>query len=99
MSALRPSIEQIERRLLDVFPDAVLQIDDESHLHAGHAGAQGGAGHFKVTIACSALCGKPRLAAHRLVYDALAAWIPSGIHALSIHVTPLHANEHPSESA
>ncbi|MBU3541664.1 BolA family transcriptional regulator [Polynucleobacter sp. MWH-Loch1C5] len=62
-----------------------LQIDDESHLHAGHTSA-GSAGHYRVYIASPKLEGLSRVAQHRLVYDALAPWIPQEIHALAIVV-------------
>ena len=61
-----------------------LLIEDESHLHAGHIGAQGGAGHYRIHIESSAFKGLNRVQKHRLVYDALSAWIPQEIHALAI---------------
>jgi len=53
---------------------------------AGHAGASGGAGHYRVRIAAAAFIGRPLLACHRLVYDAVADWMPSRIHALAIEI-------------
>lgn len=64
-------------------PVAVLEIRDDSAQHAGHAGAAAG-GHFSVTIVAPAFAGKPRVARHRLVYDALADAMQRGIHALAI---------------
>ena len=61
-----------------------LEIEDESHLHAGHAGAAGGAGHFRITLTAASFNGLSRVARHRLVYDALKAYIPQEIHALAI---------------
>ena len=61
-----------------------LQIEDESHLHAGHAGAAGGAGHFRITLTAASFNGLSRVARHRLVYDALKDYIPQEIHALAI---------------
>lgn len=66
-----------------------LVIDDESHLHAGHAGAAGGAGHFRITITAQAFTGLNSVARHRLVYGALKEFMPHEIHALAIHaLTP-----------
>ena len=61
-----------------------LRIEDESHLHAGHAGAQGGAGHYRIHINSPQFKGLNRVQKHRLVYDALSAWMPHEIHALAI---------------
>lgn len=60
-----------------------LQITDDSHLHAGHAGNTGG-GHFTVFIVSEAFAGLSPLKRHRLVYEAAAELLPSAIHALSI---------------
>lgn len=74
---------QIEAALRQALQPAALQVVDDSHLHAGHAGAREGR-HFTVHIRCEAFAGKPRVVRHRLVYDALAALFPQGIHALAI---------------
>lgn len=65
-----------------------LEVLDESYQHEGHAGANGtGFGtHFRVRIAAPALTGLPRVQQHRLVYDALKAFIDGGAHAISIEV-------------
>lgn len=63
-------------------PDAV-EVQDDSHLHAGHAGAREGR-HFTVRIVSERFAGLSRVARHRLVYDALHDLIPQGIHALAI---------------
>ena len=60
-----------------------LAIADESHRHAGHAGA-GGGGHFRVDIVAAAFSGKNTLARHRLVYDAAGDLMHHRIHALAI---------------
>ena len=72
-------------------PDA-LEVRDDSHLHAGHAGAREG-GHFTVRITSSAFDGLSRVARHRLVYDAARPLIAEGIHALAIEqaCTPAEA--------
>jgi len=63
-----------------------LEVLDESWQHAGHAGANGtGFGtHFRVRIAAARLAGLPRVAQHRLVYDALREFIAAGVHAIAI---------------
>jgi BolA protein len=69
-----------------------LQIDDDSHLHAGHAGARGGAGHYRVHLVSAQFSGLSALARHRAVYAALAELMPKEIHALSIRaLTPQEA--------
>ena len=61
-----------------------LEVADESHKHAGHAGARGGQGHFSVDIVSEAFRGKLPLARHRLVYAALGGMMQTDIHALAI---------------
>ncbi len=73
---------QIEAAL-QVLQPLSLRVEDDSHLHAGHAGAREGR-HFSVHIVSGRFTDLSRLARHRLVYDALAALIPQGIHALAI---------------
>ena len=74
---------QIRERLVAALQPSRLDIRDDSHLHAGHAGAREG-GHYHVTIAAEGFRGRSVLARHRLVYDALAGLLPGRIHALSI---------------
>jgi len=62
----------------------MLEIEDESHLHAGHAGARDGRGHYRLTLVSDAFEGKSRLGRHRLVFDALGDMMDTDIHALSI---------------
>ena len=76
-------IEEITVRLQSLAP-STMNIDDESAMHAGHAGNKGG-GHFKLTMTSSHFCGKSQIMRHRLIYQILADLIPSKIHALSIH--------------
>ena len=80
MSVAAPEIEAALRERLQ--PD-LLEVQDDSHLHAGHAGAREGR-HFTVRITAAAFTGQTRIARHRLVYDALGTLIPKGIHALAI---------------
>lgn len=76
-------VEEITRRLQSLAP-STLQIEDESAMHAGHAGNAGG-GHFKLKITSSHFSEKSQIMRHRIIYQALADLIPSKIHALSIH--------------
>jgi BolA protein len=80
-------VAQIETRLTEAFSPSHLLVKDQSHLHAGHAGARDGRGHFDVTIEAEAFSGKRPLACHRMVYDALGSLMETDIHALSIHAT------------
>ena len=77
------SAEQIEAVLRAALAPLELVVRDDSHLHAGHAGAREGR-HFAVRIVSPRFNGLSRLARHRLVYDSLNALIPRGIHALAI---------------
>ena len=78
-------VARIEALLIEAFAPEHLLVKDQSHLHAGHAGAQDGRGHFDVTIVAEAFEGKMPLARHRMVYDALGTMMETDIHALSIH--------------
>ena len=60
-----------------------LELVDDSAAHAGHAGARSGA-HFNLRIVSARFAGLPRIARHRLVYDALRPWMAEGVHALAI---------------
>lgn len=82
-ASLRPSLAQLDAALRAAFSPTRLELADDSHLHAGHAGAREG-GHFRVLIRSERLRGLSRVAKHRLVYDALGEWVPRGIHALVI---------------
>jgi BolA protein len=77
-------IATIRERLLEALEPELLEIDDESHLHAGHAGARDGRGHFRVIVVSPAFAGQTRIQRHQLVYTALGALMQTDIHALSI---------------
>lgn len=83
-ATVRPSLEELRERLDAAFPDADIELQDDSHLHAGHAGSAGGAGHYTVRIRSPRFAGLGRLARHRLVYHALQDWMPHRVHALVI---------------
>lgn len=77
-------LPEIRRRLQAAFAPEALEVEDQSHLHVGHAGARDGRGHFRVMIVAEAFNGKPMLARHRAVYAALGDLMQSDIHALAI---------------
>lgn len=77
-------VEKIRTRLTQKLQPSHLDIIDQSHLHAGHAGAKEGKGHFAVEITSAAFAGKSLIQRHRLVYDALGDLMQTDIHALSI---------------
>jgi BolA family transcriptional regulator, general stress-responsive regulator len=74
----------IESKLRAALNPTEFQIVDESHLHAGHAGARGGGGHFRVRIVSQQFQGQNRLARQRAVYGALGTMMEKEIHALSM---------------
>ncbi|WEN13738.1 BolA family transcriptional regulator [Rhodanobacter sp. AS-Z3] len=75
-------LEQIRQRLTQALAPIELEVVDEGHLHAGHAGE--GKGHFHVHIVSPAFDGLLPIRRHRLVYAALDGLMEHGIHALSI---------------
>ncbi len=85
----------LRRRLESRFAPKLLVIEDESHLHAGHAGAAGGHSHFRVTIVAEAFRGVSPVARHRLVYAAVGDLLESDIHALAIEASPPPAADGP----
>ncbi len=76
------TLELLRQRLAVLAPQS-LTIVDESHRHAGHAGAREG-GHFRLEIVSTAFAGHNTMARHRLVYDAAGDLMRGKIHALSI---------------
>jgi BolA protein len=83
-STQRLSAADLEARLRERLQIQALSIEDDSHKHAGHAGAQGGAAHFSVRLISERFIGLSRVARHRLVYDAVSDWMPDRLHALAI---------------
>ncbi|WP_313254504.1 BolA family protein [Stenotrophomonas sp.] len=85
-------VEQIRTALQAAFHPDLLEVEDDSHRHAGHAGARDGRGHFNVTVVSAAFAGKGPLARHRAVYAAVGEMMQTDIHALSIKaLTPAEA--------
>jgi BolA protein len=90
--------ERLEQVLAQALEPSAIEVQDDSHLHAGHAGAREGR-HFTVRITSLAFEGLTRVARHRLVYDAARSLIAEGIHALAIVArTPTEA-EHDAPSS
>jgi len=77
-------VGRIRRRLEESFSPVELIVEDDSHKHAGHAGAAGGLGHFSVRIVSGAFRGMSSVARHRQIYAALADLMKTDIHALAI---------------
>lgn len=92
MNLPAPDAATIEAELRAALTPLAIEVTDDSHLHAGHAGAREGR-HFSVRIISTRFAGLTRIARHRLVYDILARWMPRGIHALAL--TALTPDEAP----
>ncbi|HEY2635573.1 MAG TPA: BolA family protein [Steroidobacteraceae bacterium] len=80
--------QRLRSRLESRFAPTLLIIEDESHMHAGHAGAAGGQSHFRITIVSEVFRGVSALARHRLVYAAVDDLLKTDIHALAIEASP-----------
>ena len=78
-------VEAIQQALESAFSPLHIQVKDQSHLHAGHAGARDGLGHFEVTIVADAFDGMSRIERHRMIYAALGTMMQTDIHALKIN--------------
>jgi BolA protein len=76
--------ERLEARLRSALQPVELRVVDDSHLHAGHAGAAGGHGHFTVLLVSEQFAGLPVVRRHRMVYEAVGEMMTTDIHALSI---------------
>jgi BolA family transcriptional regulator, general stress-responsive regulator len=76
--------ERIEHILRQTLAATVVEVEDESALHVGHAGAASGGGHYRVTVVSPLFEGKNQVQRHRMVYDVLAAEMQQTIHALAL---------------
>ncbi|MFN4142091.1 BolA family protein [Aestuariivirga sp.] len=86
---LGPVGQKISAKLVQAFAPAALEVVDESHRHAGHAGARpDGESHFRVKIVAEAFRGKSRVEQHRMVNAALAEELKERVHALAIQSSP-----------
>jgi BolA protein len=80
--------DTIAEKLTAAFEPASLRVVDESHQHEGHAGHRpGGETHYRVYIVSELFRGKSRIDRHRMVNQALARELASGVHALAIHAS------------
>ncbi|POA99904.1 BolA family transcriptional regulator [Chromobacterium sinusclupearum] len=80
---------QLLETALQVLAPEHLDIQDDSALHAGHAGAKGGGGHYTLTIVSARFAGLGRVQRHRLIYQTLGELMTSRVHALAIRaLTP-----------
>ena len=85
MSQLGPVGQRIEEILREAFEPVHLEVIDESHRHAGHAGAHPeGESHFRVIIVSEAFAGKPLVQRHRMINEALGDLLRERVHALAI---------------
>ena len=82
---------KIQNLLDQAFKPSFLEIIDDSHKHAGHAGASQG-GHYQVTIVSKSFEGKKLLESHRMIYQALEP-VKSSIHALAIKASATQSND------
>jgi len=77
-------VDRIQMLLETAFEPESLNVEDDSHKHAGHEGAKSGLGHFNVSIVSTHFNGMKMLARHRAVYAALDDMMRTDIHALAI---------------
>jgi len=82
--SLDTRVERIRERLQAALGPTLLEVGDDSHLHAGHAGAASGGGHYSVKIVSDRFTGQRLVMRHRLVYDAVHDMMQAEIHALAI---------------
>lgn len=78
------------RDLLGALQAEHIEIIDDSHLHAGHAGAREGGGHYRLSIVSPQFVGKSTVARHRMIYSALQEMMKRDIHALNINAFAPH---------
>ena len=82
-------ISLVKSRLEKHLNPTMLEIDDESKMHVGHAGAQGGMSHLAIKISSKSLEKMPKLLAHKTIYGALDDLMHTRIHALRIRIIKL----------
>ena len=81
----------IRARLMAAFDPSELEVIDDSHKHAGHAGARDGRGHFRVKIISPSFEGRKQIERHRMVYAALGSLMKTDIHAVSVRAAATEA--------
>lgn len=77
------TVELIQQKLALLSPERI-EVFDESGKHAGHEGAKGGGGHYRLLIVSAKFAGKPAVMRHRMIYDALGDMMRHDVHALAI---------------
>ncbi|WP_408003425.1 BolA family protein [Pseudothauera rhizosphaerae] len=91
-------VERIRSRLQETLAPSFIDVGDDSALHAGHAGARSGGGHYRLEIVAEAFAGKNTVARHRMIYAALGEMMGGDIHALAIRArTAAEAANQPTE--
>ena len=94
MNNIHPQIQIYKSELIQHLAPQVIEIEDDSHLHAGHSGhTSEGASHLRLFIVSDQFAGLSRVARHRLVYDILGSWMKKNIHALVINAKTPSENE------
>jgi BolA family transcriptional regulator, general stress-responsive regulator len=89
-------VGRIRQKISEGLSPLQCEVEDESALHAGHAGAASGGGHYRLRLVSPKFEGLGRLARHRLVYDCLGNMMHKEIHALAIvALTPAEADQQP----
>lgn len=89
-------MDEMRERLASLAPQSI-EIIDDSHLHAGHAGARSGGGHYRLTLVSDQFQGKSKVARHQMIYGALGELMRTRIHALAINaMTGEEANIQPT---
>lgn len=79
-------INRMRTALESALTPEFIEIEDESHLHHGHAGARDGRGHFALTLVSTSFDQKAAIARHRMVYQALGDMMQTDIHALRMNL-------------
>jgi len=92
------SVKDLIREKLAALAPESIEVDDESALHAGHEGARGGGGHYRLTLVSQRFAGQPLQARHRMVYQALGSLMSKDIHALAIHAYAPDEIQRPKET-
>lgn len=88
MTIAEDRISRIRAKLSQAFDPELVEVIDQGHLHVGHAGAQGGLGHFRIRLISQSFTGVLPLKRHQMVYTALGDMMQTDIHALSIDAEP-----------
>ncbi len=87
-------VDTIHSLLRECFEPLECQVEDESALHAGHAGAASGGGHYRLRLVSARFEGLGKVGRHRLVYDCMRELMQKEIHALAMTLlTPAEASQ------